>query len=57
VAEHLQDVEVLKPRKIWRERHVRERIRRSREPFVLLQRLLHLVEDLDHALHGDDEVL
>ncbi len=48
---------MLEPQQVGREGDVGERVFVADQPGMFGQRLLHLVQELDHALHRDDEVV
>src|SRR5437899_4138547 len=57
VADHAENVQVLEPSQIRRKGNIRQGVFLTREPAMLCERFLHLVQELQHALHGYHEML
>src|SRR5215472_7181461 len=57
IADHGENVQVLEPSQIRRKGNIRQAVFLTGEPAMLCQRLLHLVEELQHALDSRNEML
>src|SRR5262249_3237990 len=57
IADHAENVQVFEPGQIRREGNIRQGIFLASKPAVLRERFLHLIQELQHALHSYDEML
>src|SRR5262245_47100685 len=57
IADDGENVQVLKPSQIRRKGNIRQAVFLTGEPAMLCERLLHLVEELQHALDSRNEML
>src|SRR2546429_6765326 len=57
IADHAENVQVLEPGQIRRKGNIRQGVVLTAEPAMLRKRFLHLIQELQHTLHGYDEML
>src|SRR5262245_43074849 len=57
IANHGENVQVLEPSQIRRKGNIRQAVFLTGKPAMLCERLLHLVEELQHALDSRNEML